>query len=555
MICIYGHPVDGVGAQQWIDLASYKFTWNNKRADDAKVQERLDRVLATVGWRHTFENARVIHLAATGSDHCPARDILVGSKTDAWKIPSSESDSLNRWAEGSRFQVGDSLVWKYNAEEDSVLQVTKKDYLSCNVSSSIAEYKDGNTKVKLDRSGPFYFISGVKGNCEKGQKLIVVVLSGRHRFMGISPAPSPMEYDGPAMAPTSSAASLRGGLMVVLVGTNTDELGGSGGITRDSKGEFIAAFFKFYGHCDNAAAKTQAMLDGICVNILTSVTLIWKVALKILIQALEGESRHGQYGDYPQSTELDQKYSISSFVLIAQLHFSFTGKFPGREKVVAPIIRFKHANELVYSSVVLVSLDEMQSLFSRVSNDLNFAEKVVGVLVELGTEIQNESQGFSPVNKFLQAEFAPYQSLNYEWNPVGSGIMWNSYNFPVFLLSRDSTLILQKIAIKNEEQKKAYTVDVAEFDLVMQTTKAGTHDSESCLQEQSCLPLGGHSVWSSLPPINISSSKWTKPLLLAVASMDSASFFRDKSIGADSRLSGLISLLAAVSNTEKFVIS
>lgn len=45
------------------------------------------------------------------------------------------------------------------------------------------------------------------------------------------------------------------------------------------------------------------------------------------------------------------------------------------------------------------------------------------------------------------------------------------------------------------------------------------------------------SVWSSLPPINISSLKPPKPIILTVASMDSASFFRDKSLGADSPIS------------------
>ncbi|KAJ6697730.1 BLUE COPPER PROTEIN [Salix purpurea] len=56
-----------------------------------------------------------------------AKDVLVGGKTDAWKIPSSESsDSLNKWAEEARFLVGDSLVWKYDGQKDSVLQVTKE---------------------------------------------------------------------------------------------------------------------------------------------------------------------------------------------------------------------------------------------------------------------------------------------------------------------------------------------------------------------------------------------------------------------------------------------
>ncbi|XP_054820002.1 early nodulin-like protein 1 [Prosopis cineraria] len=147
-----------------------------------------------------------------------AREILVGGKTDAWKIPSSQSDTLNQWAERSRFQVGDHLVWKYDGGRDSVLQVSKEGYANCNTSNPVGEYNDGNTKVKLDRPGPFYFISGANGHCEKGQKLVVVVLTPRNRHMGFSPAPSPAEFEGPAVAPTSGAAALQVGLMAALGG-------------------------------------------------------------------------------------------------------------------------------------------------------------------------------------------------------------------------------------------------------------------------------------------------------------------------------------------------
>ncbi|KAK3039593.1 hypothetical protein RJ639_029292 [Escallonia herrerae] len=146
-----------------------------------------------------------------------AKDYLVGGKPDAWTVPSSQADSLNQWAQSSRFLVGDSLVWKFDGEKDSVLQVTKKDYVNCNTSSPIEEYKDGNTKVKLEQSGPYYFISGAEGHCAKGQKLIVVVISNKHRGIhSISPAPSPAEVEGPAVAPSSGATSFNGGFMVAV---------------------------------------------------------------------------------------------------------------------------------------------------------------------------------------------------------------------------------------------------------------------------------------------------------------------------------------------------
>lgn len=219
---------------------------------------------------------------------------------------------------------------------------------------------------------------------------------------------------------------------------------------------------------------------------------------------------------------------------------------PSLDKVVAPIVRFKKGMELIRSSSVLVPLPDFDSLLSRVSSDSEFARNVAGILVESGARNQTQLKGSSPDTKFPQAEFAPYQNNKFEWNPAGSGIMWKPYDFPVFLLSESSTETLQEIAVKNEDKKETYATKVTEFDLVMQTTKAGTHDSESCLNEGTCLPLGGYSVWSALPTTNVSASSKDKPIVLAVASMDSASFFRDKSLGADSPLSGLISLLAAV---------
>ncbi|KAG6625617.1 early nodulin-like protein 1 [Carya illinoinensis] len=125
-----------------------------------------------------------------------AREFLVGGKTNARIISASNLESLNKWAEGSRFQIRDSLVWNYDPSKDSVLQVSKKDYESCSTSSPIAVYKDGNTKVKLDRSGPFYFINGTEDHCEKGQKLATVVLSVRHRFSDVSPTSSLVESEG-----------------------------------------------------------------------------------------------------------------------------------------------------------------------------------------------------------------------------------------------------------------------------------------------------------------------------------------------------------------------
>ncbi|CAN6478979.1 unnamed protein product [Victoria cruziana] len=225
---------------------------------------------------------------------------------------------------------------------------------------------------------------------------------------------------------------------------------------------------------------------------------------------------------------------------------------PGRVKVVAPIVRFKDDMfKLISPSAVLVPPGKIEDFFDKLHSDMELAQNTAGVLIKTDARNSDEIFGFSPVGKFPQAEFAPYRNTTYNWNPVGSGIMWNHYDFPVFLLSQNSTLKLEEIADNAEIHNDKFHVDVAEFDVVMQTTKSGSHNSEACLKDQSCLPLGGYSVWSSLPPINVS-SQMEKPLILAMASQDSASFFRDRTFGADSHLSGMIALLAAVDALSHF---
>lgn len=183
-----------------------------------------------------------------------ANEVTVGGKSGDWKIPPSSSYSFNEWAQKARFKVGDFLgilskslhlsclilylflcffryysvsdivshvvflfsVFRYEAGKDSVLQVTREAYEKCNTTSPKATYTDGNTKVKLDQTGPVYFISGTEGHCQKGQKLRLVVVSPR--VSASSPAPSPSELnDGPAVAPspTSGAAKLTGVFGVV----------------------------------------------------------------------------------------------------------------------------------------------------------------------------------------------------------------------------------------------------------------------------------------------------------------------------------------------------
>ncbi|KAK9104252.1 hypothetical protein Scep_021096 [Stephania cephalantha] len=102
-------------------------------------------------------------------------DFDVGN-TRGWEIPpANNSNFYNEWASKNRFRVGDAIHFKY--EKDSVMMVSEIEYKDCISSHPSFFSNNGNTQFKFDRSGLFYFISGVSGHCERGQKMIIKVMS------------------------------------------------------------------------------------------------------------------------------------------------------------------------------------------------------------------------------------------------------------------------------------------------------------------------------------------------------------------------------------------
>ncbi|KAE9458197.1 hypothetical protein C3L33_09896, partial [Rhododendron williamsianum] len=134
-----------------------------------------------------------------------AYEFAVGG-SNGWTIPT-DSNALNQWAEKSRFQIGDTLLFVYPADKDVVLLVNKDDYNNCNTATPIAKYTDGHTEFKFSQSGPIYFISGVKDHCLKNEKLHVVVLADRSgNKPASSPPPSAASPPPPPASPPPSAS-------------------------------------------------------------------------------------------------------------------------------------------------------------------------------------------------------------------------------------------------------------------------------------------------------------------------------------------------------------
>ncbi|OAY29562.1 mavicyanin [Manihot esculenta] len=119
----------------------------------------------------------------------------VGGKK-GWVVPPANDTRIyNDWASENRFQVGDTVRFRY--KKDSVLEVTEQEYKKCNSSHPSFFSNTGNTVYKLDHSGPFYFVSGVSGHCQKGQRMIIKVMA--------SEDDNPLHDDGNKSAGSRSA--------------------------------------------------------------------------------------------------------------------------------------------------------------------------------------------------------------------------------------------------------------------------------------------------------------------------------------------------------------
>ncbi|CAA7033442.1 unnamed protein product [Microthlaspi erraticum] len=85
-------------------------------------------------------------------------------------------DYYKTWSSSKTFYVGDSLIFQYDKGLHNVLEVSSKDYESCNPNSALATYESQYELVILNRTGHYYFICGLPGHCESGQKLDVLVM-------------------------------------------------------------------------------------------------------------------------------------------------------------------------------------------------------------------------------------------------------------------------------------------------------------------------------------------------------------------------------------------
>ncbi|KAL6185256.1 hypothetical protein ACLB2K_041390 [Fragaria x ananassa] len=125
---------------------------------------------------------------------------------DGWIIGTD----YHQWS-SKEFHVGDTLLFSYSPYHN-VIEVTKQGFESCDPSSPIAAYDSGSDSITLERPGHYYFLCGIPGHCNAGQKVEVVVSSLStpvdNPVSSLSPAPSGLASPStPSPAPSSSPSS------------------------------------------------------------------------------------------------------------------------------------------------------------------------------------------------------------------------------------------------------------------------------------------------------------------------------------------------------------
>lgn len=123
--------------------------------------------------KNTVMSLLIVALSLIGLA-CAASFYEVGD-THGWTTKMGV-DYYKTWSSSKTFYVGDSLIFEYEKDLDNVMEVSFIDYESCNPNHALATYRSQYKAVSLNRTGHYYFICGVPGRCESGQKLDVLVM-------------------------------------------------------------------------------------------------------------------------------------------------------------------------------------------------------------------------------------------------------------------------------------------------------------------------------------------------------------------------------------------
>ncbi|KAI3874840.1 hypothetical protein MKW98_019413 [Papaver atlanticum] len=120
------------------------------------------------------------------------------------------------WSSSKTFDVGDIIYFEYTPGDHNVIEVNHTDYRTCNQSRPVVTYTSGNDSITIKQRGHYYFICGIPGHCEEGQKVDIRVYpdSSTQPSKAAPSAPAPSKSN---RVSTLSFMALLGKLSTVVV--------------------------------------------------------------------------------------------------------------------------------------------------------------------------------------------------------------------------------------------------------------------------------------------------------------------------------------------------
>ncbi|GFR49894.1 hypothetical protein Agub_g11998 [Astrephomene gubernaculifera] len=270
------------------------------------------------------------------------------------------------------------------------------------------------------------------------------------------------------------------------------------------------------------------------------------IALLCLLSSCAGSGPTGEWKqlkDLRASMYAEMKYSRACIKLMTR-----TGpqgcEAADQELITAPLVYSYDLPALPRGGrkVVVLPASDVDPFLTRLETEPALREQVAGVLVDPTSGLPAR-QSVAPT--FPGAAFAPYSAPSYVWNPAGTGFNRHFFGIPMYILTGALANETSWRAAYNAENKLKGGRHVARMQLPMQAEG----NSSQCIQENTCLPVGGYGVWTALPPLPDPSYNTTgsaRPITLLLAQTDSNSLFHDATRAAGTATSGLVACLVAL---------
>ncbi|NWU87133.1 NICA protein, partial [Onychorhynchus coronatus] len=213
------------------------------------------------------------------------------------------------------------------------------------------------------------------------------------------------------------------------------------------------------------------------------------------------------------------------------------------------------------------------NLFNRdVLLQLKGTSRVSGLAVAIASP--SPPQGFSPGLKCPNDGFGVY-SKDYGpefahcnttvWNPLGSGISYEDFDFPIFLLEdANETQVIKQCYLDHNVPRDGSAPEYPLCAMQLFSHMHAVTSTVTCMRRSSlqstfsinpeivCDPLLDYNVWSTLQPINSSGKVDPEKEVVVVATrIDSHSFFWNIAPGAEGAVSSFVTHLAAAEALHK----